>query len=171
MHPKIKSLRFVAIVLALTGLVSSCAHLEKDPTGDVNHNPSGDVYPDPKKPLTDGGVIDDGEVVPISKELKAYLRKNGYSMLNLISSRGVKIINTEGKPVPPTCKLRNGKVPKSCGLKGINIRKLITSTIIVYDGSPRCEIQWFQGDGYSVHASGTEYTPGAYGCHATTPPH
>lgn len=110
--------------------------------------------PQPSK----GGLILDGKRAPVSPELTAFLKREGYPAILLPQENGgIKIVNQTGGEIPP-CRSQKRKTGVECPpFRNVAVEQIDQISILTVEvGNPTaCKDYKVDGDEVRVHKSGT----------------
>jgi hypothetical protein len=120
-------------------------------------SPSPHGAPGSTQPSKPGRLILDGKRVPVSPELTAFLKQEGYPVILLPQEKGgIKIVNRTGGEIPP-CKSQERETGVECPpFRKVDVEAIDRITILsrVKAGSDNCKDIRVNGNEVSVHNSG-----------------
>lgn len=148
---------FLGVVFAT--VVSSCAHADAAKKEEKH----GEKYAGIK--VLEGGYVVDSKPIPFEESTLRELRRRGYSTIFLATPDGIAVFSANGKPIPPQCKLENGRVPDKCGLEKVTIKSLFNITVGTYQVNPHCTFGTIGPYVAIVHSGGDGHPQGAFPCH------
>lgn len=149
------------VIIGLLVVVLILLLREAEPPEKVNGDTASDT----------GGVILDGENVPVRKELEDWLISRGFEALMLVRRSKVKVVGVGGRELKP-CRLpKDGEdvteLGDRCGLDGIDLENLNSVVLFTFSSNPPCDGMSSAGTLITWHTSNTaQWNPGDEPCHS-----